>query len=65
MISDLLTGLGLVAVIEGLVLALAPLRFEDMLEALRKLDVQTRRSLGLAAIAAGVFIVWIARYVIG
>lgn len=62
--SDLLTGLGLVAVIEGLVLALAPLRFEDILEALRQMDVQTRRVLGLVAVALGVGLVWIAKYVI-
>ena len=64
MISDLLTGLGLVAVIEGLVLALAPLRFEDILEMLRQMPVQTRRNLGLGAVALGVLMVWIARFVI-
>lgn len=65
MISDLLTGLGLVAVIEGLVLALAPLRFEDLLDALRQMSVQTRRNIGLAAVAIGVLLVWLARFVIG
>ena len=64
MIADLLTGLGLVAVIEGLVLALAPLRFEDVLEALRRMDVGARRNLGLLAVAIGVLIVWVARFVI-
>ncbi len=64
MITDLLTGLGLVAVIEGLVLALAPLRFEDILETLRQMPVQTRRNIGLAAVAVGVALVWLARYVI-
>ncbi len=64
MISDLLTGLGLVAVIEGLVLALAPLRFEDLLEAFRQMPVETRRMLGLIAVAVGVGLVWIARFVI-
>jgi len=63
-IADLLTGLGLVAVIEGLVLALAPLRFEDVLEALRRMDVGARRNLGLLAVAIGVLIVWVARFVI-
>jgi uncharacterized protein YjeT (DUF2065 family) len=56
-ITDLLTGLGLVAVIEGLVLALAPLRFEDILETLREMPVQTRRNIGLAAVAIGVALV--------
>jgi len=63
-IADLLTGLGLVAVIEGVVLALAPLRFEDLLDALRQMPVQTRRNIGLAAVAAGVALVGLARYVI-
>jgi len=63
-ITELLTGLGLVAVFEGLVLALAPLRFEDILTALSRMDVQTRRLIGLFSIAAGVAIVWIARFVI-
>lgn len=64
MISDILTGLGLVAVLEGLVLALAPLRFEELLAQLQKMSPQTRRFLGLAVIALGVFLVWIARNVI-
>jgi len=63
-IKELLTGLGLVAVIEGLVLALAPLRIEDMLAALNRLDVQTRRTIGLIAVAVGVGFVWLARFVI-
>ena len=65
MISDLLTGLGLVAVIEGLVLALAPLRFEDLLEAFRKMPVQMRRNIGLLAVAIGVALVWLGRVVLG
>ncbi|NOX72587.1 MAG: DUF2065 domain-containing protein [Alphaproteobacteria bacterium] len=64
MIADLLTGLGLVAVIEGLVLALAPLRFEDLLDALRKMSVQTRRNIGLVTVTIGVMLVWLARFVI-
>ena len=65
MIADILTGLGLVAVIEGLVLALAPLRFDQLLEALRQMPVETRRNIGLAAVTLGVFLVWLARFVIG
>jgi len=63
-ITDILTGLGLVAVIEGLVLALAPLRFEDLLDLLRQMDVQTKRMIGLAFVAVGVGIIWLARFVI-
>lgn len=59
--ADLLTGLGLAAVIEGLVLALAPSRMDEILEALRRTPVETRRSLGLGIVALGVVLVWIAR----
>jgi len=64
-ITDVLTGLGLVAVIEGLVLALAPLRFEELLETFRRMDVSTRRSIGLVVMAVGVGLIWVARYVLG
>ncbi len=59
--QDILTALGLVAVIEGLALALAPSRLDDVLALLARMPVETRRSLGLGAIALGVVIVWMAR----
>jgi len=59
--SDLLTGIGLAAVIEGLVLALAPRRLEDVLEMIASIPPETRRIIGLGVIAAGVFVVAIAR----
>lgn len=58
--SILLVGLGLVLVIEGLVFALAPDRLEELLAALSQLPVETRRMLGLAGVAAGVFLIWLA-----
>lgn len=61
MIANLLILLGAVAVLEGLVLALAPLRFEDMLEQLRRMDRDTRRLLGLGIVALGVVLVAIGR----
>ena len=54
--------LGLLAVIEGLVLALVPLRLEDLLKVLRETPIQTLRNIGLGVIALGVVIVWIAQY---
>ena len=54
--------LGLLAVIEGLVLALVPLRLEDLLKVLRDAPIQTLRNIGLGLIAFGVAIVWIAQY---
>ena len=58
---DLLLGLGLVAVIEGLVLALAPLRFDELLEMLKRLTVQQRRTIGLVFCTVGVLLVWWAK----
>lgn len=59
--KELLIALGLVAVIEGLVLALVPLRFEDLLKALSELSVQNRRNIGLGMVALGVLVIWIVR----
>ena len=61
MINDILLGLGFVAVIEGLVLALAPSRLEDIVEMLRKVGPDRLRMFGLATIAFGVLLVWLAR----
>ncbi len=65
MIGYLLTGLGLVAVIEGLVLALAPAKLEQALELFRRLDIDTRRHLGLVAVGIGVALIWLARLIAG
>lgn len=59
--STLLLGLGLVFVIEGLVLALAPHRLDEILELIRTLPTETRRLIGLTAIFGGVVVVWIAK----
>ncbi|MDU8942703.1 DUF2065 domain-containing protein [Ovoidimarina sediminis] len=57
----ILLGAGLVLVIEGLVFALAPSRLEEALEALKQVPPEARRLLGLAAVALGVLLVWLAR----
>ncbi len=56
----LLSGLGLVFVVEGLVLALAPLRIETVMQFLMSLTKDQRRTLGLAAVALGVGLVLLA-----
>jgi len=61
MVDDLLLGLGLVAIVEGLVLALAPSRLREVLELIERLNVENRRLIGLLAVTAGVFLVWLAR----
>ena len=60
--STLLLGLGLVLVIEGLVLALAPLRMEEILRLLASLTAEQRRMLGLLVVAAGVGLVVLAQH---
>lgn len=60
-----LLGLGLVLVIEGLALALAPSRIEQLLAFFAALSPERRRSLGLATVATGVLLVWTARQLAG
>lgn len=58
--AEIAVAVGLLMVVEGLVLALAPSRIEEVLEFLRRLSVENRRMLGLVAIAAGVLTIWLA-----
>ncbi|MEL7150199.1 MAG: DUF2065 domain-containing protein [Pseudomonadota bacterium] len=57
----ILLGLGLVLVFEGLVLALLPNRLEDLIKMLDDIPLESRRMMGLAAVAIGVFLVWLTR----
>ncbi len=56
--SILLLGLGLVLVFEGLVFALAPSRLEELIRLIAETPIETRRAIGLVAVAAGVLLVW-------
>jgi uncharacterized protein len=58
---DLLLGLGFVAIVEGLVLALVPGHFERALAFVSAMDPERRRTIGLLAVTAGVGLVWLAR----
>jgi len=62
MAQALVTALGLVLVIEGLALALAPSRIEEALAFLAALGPERRRLLGLGAVAAGVGVVALVRF---
>ncbi|MEO0343128.1 MAG: DUF2065 domain-containing protein [Pseudomonadota bacterium] len=64
MIHDILLGLGLVAVIEGLALALAPSRLEDIIRYISDIPVETRLWIGLGFAVFGVFLVWTAKSLI-
>ena len=59
--ATFLFGAGLVLVFEGLVLALAPKRLEEALQFLMSIPPETRRVLGLGALAGGVLLIWLAR----
>ncbi len=54
-------GIGTVFVVEGLVLALAPSRIEDMLKLIAQVPIEKRRLIGLSAIAVGVAVLWVSR----
>ena len=54
---------GAVIAIEGLVLALAPSRIEDLLVVLMRLAPEARRLIGLIAVATGAALVALARIV--
>jgi uncharacterized protein YjeT (DUF2065 family) len=61
----LLLAIGLVLTLEGLVLALAPSRIDELLELIRQMPVETRRNLGLGAVALGVALIWLAQGLAG
>ncbi|MFM1814213.1 MAG: hypothetical protein RLZ98_908 [Pseudomonadota bacterium] len=59
--NDLLVGIGLVLVIEGLLWALIPRFAYRMLEAAARSSEASLRISGMVAVAAGVLIVWLVR----
>ncbi|ATG47501.1 hypothetical protein CEW89_07895 [Celeribacter ethanolicus] len=61
----LILAVGLVLCVEGLVLALAPSRLEDVVRAFAELPPVTRRGIGLAALALGVLLVALGRRWLG
>jgi len=60
-LTDLVAAIGLVLVIEGLMLAVAPGMPKRLVAALAEMAEQRLRLLGLVALAAGVAVVWLAR----
>jgi len=59
--SDLIVGIGLVFVIEGLLYAAFPNQMRKMVEDITKLPDANLRSVGLFALVIGVLIVWFVR----
>lgn len=60
-LTDLGAAIGLVLVIEGLMLAVAPGMPKRLVAALAEMAEPRLRLLGLMALAAGVAVVWLAR----
>lgn len=59
----ILLGIGLVFVIEGLVLALAPSFYKQIIETLDQTTVEQRRLIGLIAVFLGVLFVSLSKLV--
>jgi len=59
--STIVLAIGSVLVVEGLVYSLAPSAIERLFEAYRSLTIDQRRMMGLASIAIGVLLCWLAR----
>lgn len=58
-----LLAIGLVAVAEGLVLALAPSRLEQVLAMMASLSMENRRLVGLVSVATGATLIALARWI--
>ncbi|MEM1361546.1 MAG: DUF2065 domain-containing protein [Pseudomonadota bacterium] len=59
--ATLVAALGIVLVFEGLIFALLPGRLDDLAALLARIPLDTRRLLGLTAVALGVVLLWIWR----
>lgn len=60
-----LFALGIVCIVEGLVLALAPSLYEDILRWIISQPLEARRTLGYLALTAGALSLWAAAWVGG
>jgi uncharacterized protein len=65
MIPALLTALGLVFVIEGLLYALVPGQLKNMLRTIEATSDENLRMAGAVAIGFGVLVVWLTRAYFG
>ena len=59
----ILLGVGLVLVLEGLFIALIPIRIEDILKALADIPPETRRWIGLGAAVLGGGLIYLSKIV--
>ncbi len=61
MLHDLFMAIGLVLVLEGLVYAFLPGQLRGVAGVIRELTDEQLRIFGLAALGAGVFVIWLVR----
>jgi len=59
--TDLVVGIGLVLVIEGLAYAIAPALMKSVMAQMQDAPEQTLRVIGVLSITVGVFVVWLVR----
>ncbi|NRG17875.1 DUF2065 domain-containing protein [Rhizobiales bacterium] len=59
--SDLLSAVGLVLALEGALYAAAPGAMKNFMRQALEMPDQLLRTAGIAALAAGVFVVWLVR----
>lgn len=59
--TDLVVGIGLVLVIEGLAYAVAPALMKSVMAQMQDAPEQALRVIGVLAVALGVLIVWLIR----
>ena len=60
-LSNAILAVGLLFVIEGILVALAPVYLEKILKVLVKASYESRRLIGLITLAIGTFLIWIHR----
>ncbi|HDR28259.1 DUF2065 domain-containing protein [Rhodovulum sp.] len=63
--SFVILAMGLVLVLEGLVFALAPSRLDELVDLIRRIPPETRRLIGLVAVAMGTALIWLAQRLAG
>ena len=62
--SELVTAIGLVLVIEGLLYAVAPGRLKTMAEFASRMPDDMLRNAGIVAVALGVAVVWLGKSIL-
>jgi hypothetical protein len=60
-LSNAILAIGLLFVIEGILVALAPVYLEKILKVLVKASYESRRLIGLITLAIGIFLIWISQ----